>query len=83
MDSIRKVHELGQSLWLDYIRRDLIVSGELEQRVKAGEIRGVTSNPSIFEKAIAGSDLYTASIRPLAQAGWKIRLARGKSNAGI
>lgn len=71
MDSIRKVHELGQSLWLDYIRRDLIVSGELEQRVKAGEIRGVTSNPSIFEKAIAGSDLYTASIRPLAQAGWK------------
>ena len=71
MKPIQRVHELGQSLWLDYIRRDLIESGELEQRIKRGEIRGVTSNPTIFEKAIAGSDLYTASIRFLAQAGWK------------
>jgi transaldolase/glucose-6-phosphate isomerase len=71
MNSIKRVHELGQSLWLDYIRRDLIISGELEQRIKAGEIRGVTSNPTIFENAIAGSDFYTASLRPLAQTGWK------------
>ncbi len=71
MNPVQRVHELGQSLWLDYIRRDLIDSGELEQRIKGGEIRGVTSNPTIFEKAIAGSDLYTASLRSLAQAGWK------------
>jgi len=71
MNSIKRVHELGQSLWLDYIRRDLIISGELEQRIKAGEIRGITSNPTIFENAIAGSDFYTASLRPLAQTGLK------------
>ena len=71
MNPIQRVHEFGQSLWLDYIRRDLIESGELERRIKGGEIRGVTSNPTIFEKAIAGSDLYTASLRLLAQAGWK------------
>jgi transaldolase/glucose-6-phosphate isomerase len=71
MTPIQSVCELGQSLWLDYIRRDLIESGELEQRIKAGEIRGVTSNPTIFEQAIADSDLYTAALRPLAQAKWK------------
>jgi transaldolase/glucose-6-phosphate isomerase len=60
---------LGQSFWLDYIRRDLITSGELQQMVNDGDIRGVTSNPTIFEKAIAGSDLYTPALRPLAHAG--------------
>jgi transaldolase/glucose-6-phosphate isomerase len=71
MTPVHRVYELGQSIWLDYIRRDLIESGELEQRIKTGEIRGVTSNPTIFEQAIAESDLYTAAIRPLAQANWK------------
>ncbi|MBA3921041.1 MAG: hypothetical protein H0X31_04745 [Nostocaceae cyanobacterium] len=45
----------GQSVWLDYIRRSLITSGELQRMVNNGEIWGVTSNPSIFQKAIAGS----------------------------
>jgi transaldolase/glucose-6-phosphate isomerase len=71
MTPVQKVYELGQSLWLDYIRRDLIESGELEEMIKSGEIRGVTSNPTIFEQAIADSDLYTAAIRPLAQVKWK------------
>jgi transaldolase len=48
----------GQSVWLDYIRRDLIESGGLAKLVGDGELRGVTSNPSIFEKAIAGSRDY-------------------------
>jgi transaldolase/glucose-6-phosphate isomerase len=55
------LHELaaqGQSVWLDYIRRDLIDSGALARLVTAGELRGITSNPSIFEKAIAGSKEY-------------------------
>lgn len=71
MTPVQRVYELGQSLWLDYIRRDLIESGELEELIKNGDIRGVTSNPTIFEEAIADSDLYTASIRPLAQSKWK------------
>jgi transaldolase/glucose-6-phosphate isomerase len=75
MNRIHKTYQLGQSFWLDYIRRDLIASGELQQMVNAGEIRGVTSNPTIFEQAIAGSDLYTSALRPLAHAGWTTEAA--------
>ena len=56
--------EEGQSIWLDYIRRDMLHNGELAQLVDEG-VRGVTSNPSIFEKAIADSDLYDDQIREL------------------
>jgi transaldolase/glucose-6-phosphate isomerase len=70
MNPIHQLHDLGQSIWLDYIRRDLIGSGELAKRVEAGELRGVTSNPTIFDKAISGSGLYNAALRPLAHAGW-------------
>jgi transaldolase len=48
----------GQSVWLDYIRRDLITSGELKRLIDEDGLRGITSNPSIFEKAIAGSTDY-------------------------
>src|SRR3989304_3570931 len=48
----------GRSAWLDYIRRDLIESGGLAKLVADGGLRGVTSNPSICEKAIAGSREY-------------------------
>ena len=54
----------GQSIWLDYIRRDMLSNGELEALIAEG-VRGVTSNPSIFEKAIADSDLYDAQLRTL------------------
>ncbi len=70
MNPIQELHALGQSIWLDYIRRDLLESGELARMIAAGQVRGVTSNPTIFEQAIAGSDLYAGSLRPLAQAGW-------------
>ncbi len=52
----------GQSLWLDYIRRQLLQSGELARLVREDGIRGVTTNPSIFEKAIAESTDYAAAI---------------------
>ncbi len=52
----------GQALWLDYIRRQLLQSGELARMVREDGIRGVTTNPSIFEKAIADSTDYAASI---------------------
>ncbi|HXE61505.1 MAG TPA: transaldolase [Gemmatimonadaceae bacterium] len=52
---------LGQSVWLDYLRRDMIQSGELAARVSEG-LRGMTSNPSIFENAIGGSKDYDAAL---------------------
>lgn len=70
MNTIHEAYELGQSFWLDYIRRDLLGNGDLSQLIEAGEIRGVTSNPTIFQKAIGESDLYNAAIRPMAHAGW-------------
>jgi transaldolase len=63
------VQEYGQSIWLDYIRRDMLVSGELRQLVDEDGLRGVTSNPAIFHKAIAGSDDYTGAINTLARDG--------------
>jgi transaldolase/glucose-6-phosphate isomerase len=61
MNPITALQESGQSIWLDYIRRDLITGGELDRLIGQG-IRGVTSNPSIFEKAIAGSRDYDADL---------------------
>ena len=48
----------GQSPWMDYIRRDLLTSGELKKYIDNDGLRGMTSNPAIFEKAITGSNLY-------------------------
>jgi transaldolase len=66
-----KLHELsqqGQAAWFDYIRRSFLTSGELAAWVEKG-IRGVTSNPSIFEKAIAGTDDYDADMKQMTVAG--------------
>jgi transaldolase len=64
MTKLHQLAELGQAIWLDYIQRSLIEQGDLENLVHDG-LRGVTSNPSIFEKAIAGSDDYDAALRRL------------------
>ena len=63
---LQKLGMLGQSIWLDYIRCDLIANGELQRMIKENGLRGMTSNPSIFEKAIAESHLYDQDIRDLA-----------------
>jgi transaldolase / glucose-6-phosphate isomerase len=62
---LTQLTSLGQSIWLDYIRRDLLTSGELQRLIEQG-VRGVTSNPSIFEKAIDGSTLYQDFLDKLA-----------------
>jgi transaldolase len=62
----QQLGRLGQSLWLDYIRRDLIAGGELQRLINEDGLRGMTSNPSIFEKAIAECDLYDRDIHELA-----------------
>jgi transaldolase/glucose-6-phosphate isomerase len=55
----------GQSMWLDYIRRDLFTTGKLKQMIADDGLRGMTSNPSIFEKAIADSSLYDDILKSL------------------
>jgi transaldolase / glucose-6-phosphate isomerase len=57
----------GQSVWLDYIRRSLITTGELARLISEDGLRGMTSNPSIFEKAIAGSTDYDKTLDELGQ----------------
>lgn len=64
-----KLSTFGQSIWLDYIRRQMIDSGELKKLIDEDGLKGVTSNPAIFQKAIAGSRDYDEAIRTLAQAG--------------
>ena len=59
----------GQSPWIDYIHRGMIASGELARRIAEDGIRGVTSNPTIFEKAVSSGHDYDAQIRSLARAG--------------
>lgn len=66
---LKELEELGQSIWLDYIRRDLIKSGELRRLIEQDGLRGMTSNPSIFEKAILESHDYDDDIRALAHQG--------------
>ncbi len=56
----------GQSMWLDYIRRDLITSGALKKMIEEDGLRGMTSNPAIFEKAIGESSLYDDILKELA-----------------
>jgi transaldolase len=66
-----KLKALGQSIWMDYIRRNMITSGQLKQLIDEDGLCGITSNPSIFEKAIAESSDYDEAIRALALAGKK------------
>src|SRR5579862_2941821 len=62
---LKELVKLGQSVWLDYIRRDLIETGELKRLMDEDGLRGMTSNPSIFEKAIVESKYYQDSLREL------------------
>src|SRR6058998_1146264 len=59
---LKTLLKFGQSIWLDYIRRNLITSGELKRLVEEDGLRGLTSNPTIFEKAIAGSKDYDEAL---------------------
>ncbi len=67
-----KLRAFGQSIWLDYIRRLMITSGELKKLIQEDGLLGVTSNPSIFDKAIAGSHDYDEAIRILALEGKRL-----------
>jgi transaldolase/glucose-6-phosphate isomerase len=68
MTKLHQLADLGQAIWLDYIRRSFITSGDLQALIDQG-LRGITSNPTIFEKAIAGSADYDQDLRRLVDQG--------------
>jgi transaldolase len=68
-ESIKKLTNLGQSLWYDNIQRKLLKTGDLKAMIEAGDIRGVTSNPTIFQNAIAKTNDYDTALIPLAKSG--------------
>ena len=70
MDRIAALQALGQSIWLDNINRRMLLNGELRRMIDQGEIRGVTSNPTIFNNAISKSTDYDSAIQSMAWAGW-------------
>jgi transaldolase / glucose-6-phosphate isomerase len=70
MNTIEKLTSLGQSLWMDNIQRKLLENGELKALIERGDIRGMTSNPTIFNNAIAKTNDYDSALTPLAWAGW-------------
>src|SRR5215831_12873621 len=75
MKATRKLHELGQSLWLDNITRDLLTKGVLKHYIDDLSVTGLTSNPTIFDQAIKNSSAYDDAIRK--------KLAEGKSGEGL
>ncbi|HZB43666.1 MAG TPA: transaldolase, partial [Pyrinomonadaceae bacterium] len=66
---LQEIMKLGQSIWYDNIRRAMLTSGDLQKKIEEDDLRGVTSNPTIFEKAITGSTDYDEQLRGLVQAG--------------
>jgi transaldolase len=68
-NALNRLAALGQSVWLDYIHRDLFASGQLRALIERDSLTGMTSNPAIFEKAIAHSGAYDEQIRALSAAG--------------
>src|SRR5476651_515887 len=64
-NKVKQIHSFGQSIWLDFIDRAFIADGRLKSLIDDDGIRGVTSNPAIFEKAISSSDQYDSDIATL------------------
>jgi len=73
--NVKQIHDFGQSIWLDFIDRKIMDTGELQKLIDEDGVRGLTSNPAIFEKAISSGNEYDEDIKKLAQ--------EGKSNEDI
>lgn len=67
-NNVEKARQLGQSIWLDFISREILDNGELKRLVELG-VAGVTSNPTIFEKSISSGSLYDADLLAFARRG--------------
>src|ERR1700722_12483519 len=69
MNPLKQLGDFGQSVWLDFLSRELLRSGELKVLIERDGLKGMTSNPSIFQKSIAHGVDYDADIRRYAEAG--------------
>ncbi len=69
MNPVKDLEKFGQSIWLDYLRRNLVTSGELKRMIDEDGLRGMTSNPAIFEKAIVGGAEYAVDLEKLSAEG--------------
>jgi transaldolase/glucose-6-phosphate isomerase len=69
MNPLKQLEACGQAPWLDYLKRSLVTSGELATLIERDGLKGMTSNPSIFEKAIAESDEYTDALKKFQSSG--------------
>jgi transaldolase len=69
VNRLQQLHEMGVSIWLDTLSRELLESGDFEQLVRGSAVTGATSNPTIFAKAITGSDRYDDQLRAAAERG--------------
>jgi transaldolase len=67
--NLQKLSALGQSVWIDYLSRELLQTGELEQKMRDDAVVGVTSNPTIFQKAISQGDRYDDQLREILESG--------------
>ena len=67
--NLKQLHEAGVSIWLDTVSRQLLQSGDFAELTRDYSVTGATSNPTIFAKAITGSDLYDEELRRLVDAG--------------
>jgi transaldolase len=72
VNHLLEITAFGQSIWMDNLSRDIITSGELKAMIQTGGVRGITSNPAIFEKAIAGNAIYDADIETGIKAGQSV-----------
>jgi transaldolase len=67
--NLHKLSALGQSVWIDYLSRDLLETGELERKMEEDAVVGVTSNPTIFQKAISEGNRYDAQLKEILESG--------------
>ncbi|HWS53667.1 MAG TPA: bifunctional transaldolase/phosoglucose isomerase [Pyrinomonadaceae bacterium] len=72
VNNLVEITRLGQSIWYDNIRRAMLTTGDLARKIEEDDLRGVTSNPTIFEKAITGSTDYDEQLRALVEAGLSV-----------
>src|SRR6476619_6761837 len=67
--NLHKLSALGQSVWIDYLSRDLLETGELERMMREDAVVGITSNPTIFQNAIAGGNRYDEQLKEVLDSG--------------
>src|SRR5256885_17054650 len=67
--NLHKLSALGQSVWIDYLSRDLLQTGELARMMKDDAVVGITSNPTIFQKAISQGERYDAQLKEILESG--------------